>query len=353
MTSLQRSLLITAALLLTLSLLTLSSISEEFFIYQLVWIIVGISLVLILHFFDWRPFVNNSWIIYGIYWASIVLLIITYFTAPVIRGIRAWLVLGPLQFQTAELAKVALVLFLASFFALRHMSIASARTIFFSGVLALIPIGFVILQPDLGSALVLGALWFSFLLMSGLPLRYIGFFLLLAVILGAVGWYSVLEPYHKERIVGLFNPESDPLGVNWSVTQAKIAIGSAGFFGKGYGQGTQVQLGFLPEAHSDFIFAAFTEEWGLLGGIVFLLLFVYFIFMILKIGMRSNTNFERFIALGTATIFTLHFLINIGSTLGLLPVIGIPISFMSYGGSHLISGFFLLGMVYSIAGRLS
>lgn len=353
MTNLQRSLVIPVGILLTLSLLTLSSISRDFFLLQAVWIVLGIGVFLIFKFFDWRPFINYSWIIYGIYGLSIALLIVTYLVAPVTRGNRAWLDLGPLRFQPAEFAKVALVLLLASFFSISHISIARLRTIFFSGVLTLIPMGLVMLEPDLGSGMVFGLLWFSFLLISGLPIRHIAVFLLLAIILGAFSWQYLLLPYQKERIIGLFNPEYDPLGINWNVTQAKIAIGSAGLLGRGYSQGTQVQLGFLPESQSDFIFAAFIEEWGLLGGFIFLLIFTYLIFIILKIGVRSNNNFERFIVLGAATIFCVHFIINIGSTTGLLPVVGVPLSFMSYGGSHIISSFLLLGMVYSIAGRVS
>lgn len=353
MNNLQRSLIVPVCIILAFSLLLLSSISHNFFLLQLIWIALGIGAFSILVFFDWRPFVNYSWMIYGVYGSSIALLVLTYLTAPVIRGTRAWLVLGPLQFQTSEFAKVSLVFLFASFFAIRHTSIANIRTIIISGALTLIPAGLVMLQPDLGSALVIGALWFGFLIISGLPLRHIAVFLLLLVVLGVFAWYNLLEPYHKERIIGLFNPESDPLGINWSVSQAKIAIGSAGLWGKGYGQGTQVQLGFLPEAQADFIFAALIEEWGLLGGLIFIFVFIYFIFIVLKIGVRSNTNFERFIALGAATIFSLHFIINIGSTVGLLPVVGLPISFMSYGGSHLVSSFFLLGIVYSIAGRIS
>ena len=353
MTSLQRSLLVPIGLLLALGLLVLSSISRDFFMLQLIWIVLGVGILFFFHRFDWRSLVNYDWFIYGVYGAAVVLLVATYFAAPVIRGNRAWLVLGPVQFQTAELAKVALVLLLASFFAMHHVRIARLSTIFTSGTLTLIPMGLILLQPDLGSAMVLGALWFGFLLMSGLPVRYLAVFLLVAIAVGVLSWYNFLQPYHKERIIGLFNPEVDPLGVNWSITQSKIAIGSAGLWGKGYGQGTQIQLGFLPEPHSDFIFAALIEEWGLAGGTALLLIFVYLIFIILKIGVRADTNLERFIALGAATVFSIHFFINIGSTIGVLPVVGLPLSFVSYGGSHMVASFMLSGMLYSIAGRIT
>lgn len=351
MNSLQRSLIIPVGILLGISLLILSSISRDFFLQQLAWIVVGAGVFLALKYFDWRPFIDYGWTIYSIYSASVFLLALTYLLAPITRGHRAWFVLGPFRFQPSEFAKVALVLLLAHFFAKKHMSIARVRTIFISGALTLIPMGLVIFQPDLGSGIIFGLLWLSFLLLSGLPMRYLIVFLILLSCLSIFSWYNLLLPYQKDRIIGLINPDRDLLGVNWNVNQAKIAIGSAGFWGKGYGQGTQAQLGFLPEAHSDFIFSALIEEWGLASGIVYFLIFTYFIFIILKIGVQSSNNFERFVALGGATIFCVHFVINIGSATGILPVVGIPLSFVSYGGSNLISSFFLLGMIYSIAGR--
>ncbi|MDP1688885.1 MAG: FtsW/RodA/SpoVE family cell cycle protein [bacterium] len=352
MNNLQRSLFISVSIMIGLSLLVLSSISRDFFLLQLAWLVVGVVIFFGFRYLDLRPFINYSWAIYGIYAFSIALLIVTYFVAPFTRGQRAWLIFGPFRFQPSEFAKVALVFLLAYFFATSHIRIARMRTIFISGVLTMIPMGLVMLQPDLGSGIVFGLLWLSFLLLSGLPLRYLMSFLIFAIVLGIFGWYNLLAPYQKDRIIALVNPDRDLLGVNWNVNQSKIAIGSAGFWGKGYGQGTQSQLGFLPEAHSDFIFAALIEEWGLIVGIIYLLDFTYFIFITLKIGVQSSTNFERFVVLGAATIFCVHFAINIGSAIGLLPVIGLPLAFMSYGGSNLVSSFFLFGMIYGIAGKV-
>ncbi len=353
MNSLQRSLLIPVCLIIGLSIIALSSISKDYLFLQITWIALGTCVFLFVAYFDWRPFVNQGLGIYIIYFSSIALLFLTYLIAPVIRGQRAWLIIGPLRFQPSEFAKVTLVLLLAYFFASSHTSIARFRTIFISGILTLIPMLLVVLEPDLGSGIVFGILWFSFLLMSGLPSRYVIFFIVSAFVFSIFSWYFLLQTYQKDRIAVFLNPERDPLGVNWNVNQAKFAIGSAGFWGKGYGQGTQVQLGFLPEAHSDFIFPALIEEWGLISGFIFLLIFTYFIFITLKIGVQSSTNFERFVVLGSATIFCVHFVINIGSATGLFPVVGLPLSFMSYGGSNLVSSFFLLGLLYSIAGRIS
>lgn len=353
MNSISWSLLLPAFFLAGISLLTLSSVSTSLFWLQLIWVGFGIILLAIFYFLDWRPFINYRWIISFFYLATAGLLVLTYFFAPVIRGTRSWLVFGPVQFQASEFMKVGLILVYAYFFSRYHVHIANLRIIAVSFLLVLAPIVLVILQPDLGSALILGALWFGYLLVSGLKLKHIAVAAAIFLIIGAVAWTYFLADYQRNRILGLFYPAKDPLGVNYSVIQSKIAIGSAGFFGKGYQQGTQVQLKFLPEAGTDFILAAFIEEWGWSAGLLAIAVFLYLIFIVLKIGVLAETNFEKFACLGAATVFSLHFIINVGSTLGLFPVVGLPFPFFSYGGSNLLTNFFLLGIIFSIANRLS
>ncbi len=166
-------------------------------------------------------------------------------------------------------------------------------------------------------------------------------------------WQVILKDYQKAMISGFFFPGRDPLGVNYNVIQAKIAIGSAGLFGKGFSQGTQVQLGFLPEAQTDFIFAALIEEWGLLIGIIFVIIFVFLILKIIKIGLEADNNFNRFICLGAAILFNVQFIFNVGSNLGLTPVIGMTFPFLSYGGSSLLTNLILVGIIQSIFIRRS
>lgn len=247
--------------------------------------------------------------------------------------------------------KLALIVLLSSFFARRHVAIAEPRTIAISFVYLLIPILLVLLQPDLGTALVLFGIWFGYLLVSELPLRHIAVAILIFALLGILAWNFGLASYQKERITGLFSPETDPLGVNYSVLQSKIAIGSGGVFGKGFGQGTQVQLGFLPAAHTDFIFSAFVEEWGLIGGFLIIAAFLYLIYRILQLGLRSHNNFARFISLGTAIMLFIHFSVNLGSALGLLPVIGISLPLVSYGGSNLLTVAALIGIIAGVHER--
>ena len=220
--------------------------------------------------------------------------------------------------------------------------------LFLSFIYFAIPSFLILIQPDMGSVLILFGLWFGYLLISGLPWRYIFAAFLIFSLLGAFMWTGFLKEYQKDRILGLFNPERDPLGINYSSIQAKIAVGSAGIWGKGFGQGTQVQMGFLPESQTDFIFAALIEEWGLLGGFLVVIAFLVIFYRIMRIGVNSENNFNKLICIGAMMMFLFHFILNVGSNLGLTPVVGVPFPFLSYGGSNLLVSALLIGMVQSI-----
>lgn len=327
-------------------LLSLASTNRSLFWTQLAWGILAAATVVFVANFDWRSFVNSRWFIFGIYGFSIFLLVITLF-APAIRGTRGWLPLGPFRFQTSEFAKFALILLFSYFFAKRHVGIANLRTLAAALLYFLIPVALVLIQPDMGSALILAGIWFGYLLVSGIRWKHLLAAAIIGIISLALMWNFGLKEYQKDRIVGLFNPAHDPLGVNYNVIQAKIAIGSAGLFGKGFGQGTQTQLGFLPEAQTDFMFAAFTEEWGIFGAVAVLAAFLLILFQIMRISAESDNNFFKLIGLGTSISLLLHFIVNTGSNLGLMPVIGVSFPFLSYGGSNLIVNALLIGMIQS------
>lgn len=346
------SLFIPAAILIAASLVALSSISIHLFWLQLIWVAVGIGLVVLFYFVDWRFILNYRWIIGGLYALAVLLLLFVYIKGPVIRNIKSWLVLGPLNFQPVELAKIALILLFASYFSRRHLAIARWRNILTSFVFFAVPAALTAIEPELGSALVLFGVWFGFLLLSGLPPRRVLAMFLILLVAGVFVWSFVLKDFHRARVIGFVYPEKNYLGVNYSSIQSKIAVGSAGFLGKGYGQGTQTQLGFLTEPQSDFIFAAFTEEWGGLGGFAVVAAFLGLIYGILKIGTKAERNFEKFICLGTAAAFGMQFFLNVGSELGLIPVIGITFPFLSYGGSSLLASFFLLAVVNAIGRKV-
>lgn len=333
------------------SLVTLSSISYRLLLFQLLWILVGTVIAFIFAKIDWQSLFNYQWFVGGIYGVAILLLTLTYFIAPVIRNTRSWLVVGPLSFQPVELAKIGLILAYARYFSRRHLMIARWKTIFASCALFAIPAVLTAVQPDLGSTMVLFGIWFGFLLLSGLPWKRIVVALVIFALLGFLGWHSVLKDYQKARIRGVFYPQENVLGVNYSAIQSKIAIGSAGLWGKGYDQGSQAQLGFLTEPATDFILAAFIEEWGIVPGLVLIGAFLALTLQILKVGIAADQNFEKFICLGTAVVFGIHFLLNAGSVVGFVPVVGVTFPFLSYGGSSLLTDFFLLSVVHAIAKR--
>ncbi len=337
-------------LALTGSLSLLSS-DKNLFYQHLLWYALGLAVMVFISQIDWRPIINRPQIIAGIYAAVIILLVITYFFAPYIRGAKSWLVIGPLHIQASEFAKLALIVIFSSFWAKAHIGIAHLKNLAKSFFYFAVPAALVIIQPDLGTTLVIFGIWFGYLLISGIKWKHLILALIIFLITGAFLWSNFLEDYQKARVVGLFYPEKYALGINYSVTQSKIAIGSAGFLGKGFGGGTQVQLGFLPEAHNDFIFAAFIEEWGLLGGLLVTSAFLAIMVRIIQIGLAAGNNFTRFICLGTVMMLMLHFVLNVGSNLGLLPVIGVPFPFLSYGGSNLLSNLILIGIIQSIVTR--
>ncbi len=344
-------LFLSAGFIALLGLVELSSISMSLFYTQAMWVVLGTVLIWAFARFDWRAAFQSRYIIWAIYLLSIGLLIFAYLTAPVIRNTKSWLVFGPFHFQPVELAKIALILMYASYFSRRHLFIARLSSIFGSFFLFLVPALLTLRLNDTGSTIVLLGIWLGFLLVAGLPRKWILWGTVLVVVLAPLVWSYALKDYQKARVIGVFNPDANSLGVNYSTTQSKIAIGSAGLWGKGYGQGPQTQLGFLTEPSTDFIFPAVVEEWGLAAGILIIGAFLLLIFTILRIGLAADQNTEKFICLGAAIVLGLHLLLNGGMTLGLTPVVGVPFPFLSYGGSNIFMNFLLLGLINAITRR--
>lgn len=345
--SLDWQLNIAAGLLIASGLLAISSAAPSFFLKHLFFVAVGLALFFIVAYLDFRPFINHRWFLLAFYLLTIALLIVVYFFAPPIRGVKAWLKFGSLNLQPAELVKLSLILLYAKFFSRRHIYIASLTNTVTSFVYFIIPGILLMLQPDLGSAVVIFFIWLSFLLTSGMKRRHLLVFALIALVFGFFLWNNAFYDYQKERILGFVFPEREPFGINWSQSQAKIAIGSAGLFGKGFKQGTQTQLGFLPEKQSDFIFAAAVEEFGLLFGLLLILSLAFLVLRLIKVALESNNNFTKFVCLGTSSLFLLQFLINLGSSLSLTPVIGTTLPLVSYGGSSFLTDMILLGIIQS------
>jgi len=328
-----------------------SSTKQEDFLNfkkQIIFFAAGFILMIATSFFDWRGLRDNSYFILVFYFICILLLIGLFFFAPVTRGIRAWYKLGPFSFDPIEFTKIVLIILLAKYFSIRHVEMYKLRHILFSGFYVLLPTVLIFKQPNLGSALILIALWFGVLIVSGIKLRHFLVLLLCLILISVLGWQFFLKGYQKERITSFLNPQVDPLGASWSQTQAKIAVGSGGLFGQGFGKGSQARSGFLPEPHTDFIFAAVAEEFGLMGVSIIFLLFLILIWRIIKIALTAKSNFPRLFAVGFGIVLISQISVNIGMNLGLLPVIGVALPFISYGGSGLIADFLGLGILQSI-----
>lgn len=335
-----------AATITVLGIVTMYGFAEEsnFGQRQLVWLGISLTVFFIASQFEYRM-LRKTGVVLGLFGVSVGLLVLVTIVGNVVKGAQSWFSLGFASFQPTDLAKLALIFLLAKYLAKRHVEIAHIRHIIVSGLYALVPTVLVLLQPDLGSALVLSGIWFCLVLVSGISKKHLALVLGGAFVAFIFAWVFVFAPYQKDRIKTFIDPLSDIRGSGYNVYQSQIAIGSGGIFGKGVGFGTQSRLEFLPEHQTDFIFAAFAEEWGFIGVFVVLGLFLVFLWRLLSIALTSATNFELFAVLGIIFLFLIHIVVNVGMNLGIMPVTGIPLPFMSYGGSHLLTEWIALGVV--------
>jgi len=309
---------------------------------QVIYWVLGLGLFFTVCFIPLRLTGLFAWPVYAF---TLIALAMVPWLGDVQMGARRWLNLGVIYFQPSELMKWALMLALAHWFASR--TAASAKDIGIASAVILMPAALIVLQPDLGTTLVLLSAAAVMFFAAGLPWRWAACGL--AAILAAlpVLWHN-MHAYQKQRVLSFLNPQSDPLGAGYHVIQSTIAIGSGGVFGKGYLHGTQARLHFLPEQHTDFIFAVLAEEGGFIISALLLLLYGVMISRMLTIAGRASTRFGSLICIGVAIIFTLYVCINIGMVTGILPVVGVPLPFISYGGSALITMLATLGLVMRV-----
>ena len=315
---------------------------------QIIFIAIGFLSMMIFSFLDWRIFRDNSYLILALYFLCLILLAgLFYFVQP-IRDVKSWYKIGQFSLDPIELAKIALAILLAKYFSMRHVEMYRFYHIILSGLYVMIPALLVFFQPNLGSVMVLVLLWMGILIISGIKTRHFLILCFAGFLILAFSWQFLLKDYQKDRITSFINPQFDPKGISWNVKQSKIAIGSGGILGKGIDKGSQVQYGFLPEPQTDFIFSAIAEETGLIGVIALLSLFSLLVWRVLKVALTASSNFSRLFSAGIATILISQFFINIGMNLGLLPIIGLSLPLVSYGGSGLIFVFIGLGILQSI-----
>jgi len=315
---------------------------------QIIFFVLGFSLMILFSFFDYRTLKENPYPILAIYFLCLVALLGLFFFAPEIKGTRSWYKLGPISIDPIEFTKIALIILLAKYFSMRHIEMYDFRHILLSGFYVFLPALLIFLQPDLGSVIILLSIWIVVLFISGINMRHSLILLLIFALTLSLGWSFLLKDYQRQRVMNFAFPQQNLLGGGWSQNQAKIAIGSGGIFGKGIGKGLQTEYRFLPEPRTDFIFASLAEQTGLIGVLVLFLIYGLLISRIIKICLEHQTNFPRLLLVGFLALLVSQIFVNVGMNIGILPVIGIPLPFISYGGSGLIALFVGLGIIQSI-----
>lgn len=314
---------------------------------QIILLIIAAMVMMTASFVNYR-FLRKSWVVMTLYLAIVALLALLGVYGSIFSGAQSWFSFGSFALQPAEFAKVILIIVLAKYFSRRHVEIKSLKHIFVSGMYAFVLFILVASQPDFGSAVILFLIWFGMVLLAGINWKQVLLLVGGGLVMLALLWMFVFSSYQKQRIESFIDPGADIRGAGYNAAQATIAVGSGGLWGKGVGYGSQSRLQFLPQYETDFIIAAFAEEWGFVGMLVLLALYAGIIYRIAKFGMHGETNFEMLFAGGVAIYFTAHVVVHTGINIGLLPVTGITIPFMSYGGSHLVAEALAVGMVFGM-----
>jgi rod shape determining protein RodA len=321
---------------------------NAFFNRQLIWISISILALFVAVVPDYRLLRTGNTVFY-FFLSILVLLVLVLFVGEITLGAQSRFDLGFFSLQPSDPAKLILIIVLAKYFAKRHEQIGDFKHIIISGIYSLLIIGLVLIQPDFGSAVILSCVWLGMVLVSGIKIKHLLTVGLVGTVVFGLMWQFLFFDYQKDRILTFLNPLADIQGAGYNAYQSTVAIGSGGLFGKGIGYGTQSKLLFLPEYETDFIFAAFAEEWGLFGVLMLFSLFALLVWRLLDHAAKGSTNFERLFASGVCILFVAHFFIHIGMNIGLLPVTGTTIPFLSYGGSHLITEFIAVGMVMGMS----
>jgi len=322
--------------------------ATPYYVKQIFWLLIGLALMIPVAFIEYRFYSDFAYFVYAIAFA-LLLAVLGY--GIITSGAQRWVRVGALSFQPSEFVKISFILALAKFFqrppcregySLKHLP--------FPFLLLFLPMALILKQPDLGTAIILFLVFFSILLF--VRVRWSS--LLILVLAGAstlpLLWHFLKE-YQKKRIIAFFNPDLDPLGAGYHLIQSKIALGSGGIIGKGFMNGTQSKLGFLPEQQTDFIFSALGEEWGLIGALIVVGLYLALILWGLRIAVESKDRFGAILAFGVVAMLFWHIFINIGMALGMLPVVGIPLPLLSYGGSFLVSTLVGIGILLNVSMR--
>jgi rod shape determining protein RodA len=321
--------------------------NNQLAIKQGIWLLIGLVVFFVASQFDVRVLKRTS-VLVGLFLFFSFLLVILFILGHTSNGAQSWFSFGGFSLQPSDFMKIIVILMLAKYFSRRHVEIAHFKHIVISGMYALIPFVLVFLQPDFGSAMVIFMIWFGMSLVAGISKRHLLFLGIVGAIAFGILWVFLFKPYQKARVMNFIHPYADIRGSGYNAYQAGIAVGSGQIMGKGIGFGTQSRLQFLPEYETDFIFAAFAEEWGFVGALLLLIVYGALLWRILNTAMYGGSNFEILFGSGVALYFMSHIIINVGMNLNIMPVTGITLPFMSYGGSHLMTEFLALGILSSM-----
>ena len=317
-----------------------------FFKKQLIALGLGFIILVVVSFTQYSLWRNLAkWV----YLFSLILLVLVLFFGEKVNNARSWFTFPGFSFQPVELAKLGLILILAYIISRFGRRFEKALFFYGTGIISFLAVALVIIQPDLGSAIILGLIWFGLILLVGSRRLFVLTTMLVIIVVSIASWFFFLQDYQKDRLQFFINPASDPLGSGYNLTQAVIAVGSGKFFGRGLGFGSQSQLHFLPEARTDFIFSVIGEELGFAGVLTLIILFLIICWRLLNLIKRTNDDFVVITASGTLILFFVQFCTNIGANIGLLPITGITLPFVSYGGSSLLVNMLLIGIIQSMA----
>ena len=337
--------IIAIGLMLVYSATYFSDPGLSIFRKQVLWITIGLAMMVVFIVVDYHVLFDVAPILYGI---GVVLLVYLLGWGKLTANVKSWIHIGGFQFQPAEFMKVFTALMLAKFFDSNERAYLNVRSFLYAMAIIGLPVGLIIVQPDFGTAATFFPLIAVAMFFGGIRMRvWVAMILIVAIAL-PLGWLFFLKPYQKERIMIFLNPERDPLGSGYQVTQAKIAIGSGGIHGKGFKNGTQAALGFLPARYTDFIFAVLGEEWGFIGVVIVLGLYLYLIIQAMTFAKHARDRGGTFLIISLVSFIIFHVLINVSMQIGVLPTTGIPLPLISYGGSSTMMFMMAIGLIANV-----
>ena len=318
--------------------------SDYYFTRQLFWIGISFFVFFAFSLVDWR-FLRKSELLAGFFVLMSFFLAALLVFGHTVKGAASWFDLGFFSIEPVDPLKIVVILILAKYFSRRHIEIANIRHIILPSLYVFIPAFLVFLQPDFGSFIIIFLIWLGMMLMSGINKKHLLAIFLIVIVTLASAWFFVFKPYQKARILTFVDPARDTRGAGYNALQSMIAVGSGRFFGKGIGFGSQSRLEFLPEHQTDFVFAAFAEEWGFAGALFVFLFYGIIIWRIFRIAALGRSNFESLYGIGTAIFLMAHFFVNVGMNIGIMPITGTTLPFLSYGGSHMLTVYAALGIL--------